>query len=142
MQGRYDSRISLSANTKIGSALLSRFDIVLVLRDMRIPTWDATIADHLLGLGSDSLPKPDCLVFLPPFYPSDIAVTVHSQSRLCVLNPWKTHPMHSMSIPCTQCTPQVSAITNPDSHMGLSQAVRSRGSLVGLDKTRHALGLC
>lgn len=38
-----------SINIGIASPLLSRFDLVFILRDERIPEWDDTIADHLLG---------------------------------------------------------------------------------------------
>lgn len=36
-------------NIGIGSPLLSRFDLVFILRDERDPEWDSEIADHLLA---------------------------------------------------------------------------------------------
>lgn len=48
MQGRYDSRVSLGVNTSLSGPLLSRFDIVLVLQDLKNPEWDETVADHIL----------------------------------------------------------------------------------------------
>lgn len=38
-----------SLNIGIASPLLSRFDLVFILRDERIPEWDSEIADHLLA---------------------------------------------------------------------------------------------
>lgn len=38
-----------SINIGIASPLLSRFDLVFILRDERIPEWDSEIADHLLA---------------------------------------------------------------------------------------------
>lgn len=38
-----------SVNIGIGSPLLSRFDLVFILRDERVPEWDAIIAEHLLS---------------------------------------------------------------------------------------------
>lgn len=38
-----------SLNIGIASPLLSRFDLVFILRDERIPEWDAVIAEHLLA---------------------------------------------------------------------------------------------
>lgn len=38
-----------SINIGIASPLLSRFDLVFILRDERIPEWDDAIADHLLA---------------------------------------------------------------------------------------------
>lgn len=38
-----------SVNIGIASPLLSRFDLVFILRDERIPEWDDAIADHLLA---------------------------------------------------------------------------------------------
>lgn len=38
-----------SINIGIASPLLSRFDLVFILRDERIPDWDNAIADHLLA---------------------------------------------------------------------------------------------
>lgn len=53
-----------SINIGIATPLLSRFDLVFILRDERIPEWDDAIADHLLaqvttgyselGIGRDS----------------------------------------------------------------------------------------
>lgn len=38
-----------SVNIGIATPLLSRFDLVFILRDERIPEWDDAIADHLLA---------------------------------------------------------------------------------------------
>lgn len=38
-----------SINIGIATPLLSRFDLVFILRDERIPEWDDAIADHLLA---------------------------------------------------------------------------------------------
>ena len=48
MQGRYDPRVSLGVNTSLSGPLLSRFDIVLVLQDLKNPDWDETVANHIL----------------------------------------------------------------------------------------------
>lgn len=37
-----------SLNIGVASPLLSRFDIVLILRDERNPDWDNRVADHIL----------------------------------------------------------------------------------------------
>ena len=67
LQGEYDVRSSLSENVKLGNPLLSRFDIVLVLRDMRIPSWDEAVADHLLGLDTETRRGPSDLVIVALF---------------------------------------------------------------------------
>lgn len=38
-----------TVNIGIASPLLSRFDLVFILRDERVPEWDAIIAEHLLS---------------------------------------------------------------------------------------------
>lgn len=48
-QGKYDQKVSLGVNTSLSGPLLSRFDIVLVLQDMKNPEWDETVADHILN---------------------------------------------------------------------------------------------
>ncbi|XP_050090083.1 DNA helicase MCM9-like [Anopheles aquasalis] len=45
-----DGEGTSAANIGIGGPLLSRFDIVLILRDIRAPDWDADIASHLLSM--------------------------------------------------------------------------------------------
>ena len=46
--GRMDEDSSISVNVGMASPLLSRFDIVLVLRDNMNETWDSVVADYLL----------------------------------------------------------------------------------------------
>uniref|UniRef100_A0A182QTC7 DNA helicase MCM9 n=1 Tax=Anopheles farauti TaxID=69004 RepID=A0A182QTC7_9DIPT len=45
-----DGEGTSAANIGIGGPLLSRFDMVLILRDIRAADWDADIATHLLAL--------------------------------------------------------------------------------------------
>lgn len=44
----YDPRHSIAVNTALPGPLLSRFDIVLVLQDVKDPHHDATVAAHIL----------------------------------------------------------------------------------------------
>ena len=48
-QGAYDAQQPLSVNTGIGAPLLSRFDVLLVLRDARDAEWDGQVCDHILA---------------------------------------------------------------------------------------------
>uniref|UniRef100_A0A182M8Y0 DNA helicase MCM9 n=1 Tax=Anopheles culicifacies TaxID=139723 RepID=A0A182M8Y0_9DIPT len=45
-----DGEGTSAANIGIGGPLLSRFDMVMILRDIRAADWDADIANHLLAL--------------------------------------------------------------------------------------------
>ncbi|KAI4976178.1 hypothetical protein ZWY2020_049785 [Hordeum vulgare] len=48
-KGQYDSNESLSVNTTLSGPLLSRFDIVLVLLDIKDPKLDGIISSHILA---------------------------------------------------------------------------------------------
>ena len=52
-RGTFDDRESLAVNTGLAPPLLSRFDVVLVLRDARDPEWDER-ASHILGETSEN----------------------------------------------------------------------------------------
>ena len=47
-KGNYDPGRSLAANTGLSGPLLSRFDIVLLLMDMKNPKWDEHVSSHIL----------------------------------------------------------------------------------------------
>ena len=47
-QGKYDHDLDLTINTALGSALLSRFDVILALLDTRDERWDEKVAEQLL----------------------------------------------------------------------------------------------
>lgn len=47
-KGTYDPSLDLSDNTLIGPALLSRFDLVLVLLDRPEKEWDKLVSTYLL----------------------------------------------------------------------------------------------
>ena len=49
--------MSLGVNTSLSSPLLSRFDIVLVLQDLKNPEWDATVADHILSAPTSAVSR-------------------------------------------------------------------------------------
>ena len=48
-KGKFDPDLDLATNTAIASPLLSRFDLVLVLRDVPSPEWDDKVATFLLN---------------------------------------------------------------------------------------------
>lgn len=47
-KGQFDASVDLAANTAIGSPLLSRFDIVLLMHDIPNKEWDISVSTHLL----------------------------------------------------------------------------------------------
>ncbi|KAK9809449.1 hypothetical protein WJX73_009223 [Symbiochloris irregularis] len=46
---RYNPQESVGANTGLTGPLLSRFDAILLMRDLPQPVWDAAAADHILS---------------------------------------------------------------------------------------------
>lgn len=55
-KGRYDPRKSLAHNTGLSEALLSRFDLVLLLQDTLNPEWDSVVSEHILAGHQNSAP--------------------------------------------------------------------------------------
>jgi DNA replicative helicase MCM subunit Mcm2 (Cdc46/Mcm family) len=51
-KGKYDPRMPLDVNLALGSPLLSRFDLILVLVDKRDDTTDKRLTEHILGFQS------------------------------------------------------------------------------------------
>ncbi|BDA40702.1 probable DNA helicase MCM9 [Coccomyxa sp. Obi] len=48
-KGSYNPRDSLETNTGLSGPLLSRFDLVVVLKDAKSAEWDATVSEHILA---------------------------------------------------------------------------------------------
>lgn len=46
--GKYDDDLDLTGNLSIATPLLSRFDLILVLRDVQNSDWDRVLADFIL----------------------------------------------------------------------------------------------
>lgn len=57
--GHLDSSQSLSLNLALPSPLLSRFDVVLMLKDAYDKDWDNLIADYILSGKSEHVAKLD-----------------------------------------------------------------------------------
>jgi DNA helicase MCM9 len=47
-KGKYNSSNSITLNTSIASPLLSRFDIIFVLKDTQVEEWDRAVSSHIL----------------------------------------------------------------------------------------------
>lgn len=58
LSAMYESDGMAALNIGIASPLLSRFDIVLILRDERNPEWDDQVADHVLNHKPDGGGQP------------------------------------------------------------------------------------
>ena len=51
-RGRYDADLSVAENINLPPTILSRFDLIFVIRDIPDPSLDEKIADHILSLRS------------------------------------------------------------------------------------------
>ncbi|EDQ88886.1 uncharacterized protein MONBRDRAFT_32709 [Monosiga brevicollis MX1] len=57
-KGSYDVESSLSINVAMASPLLSRFDIIMVLLDVKNAEWDTVVSDFILGECSERTSNP------------------------------------------------------------------------------------
>ena len=48
LQGGFKPQESIAENARLSGPLLSRFDVVLALRDLPDKEWDTAAADHIL----------------------------------------------------------------------------------------------
>ena len=58
--GRYDDLAALEDNIELQTTILSRFDLIFIVKDQRIRERDALIANHVLGIHRQGgNPNPD-----------------------------------------------------------------------------------
>ena len=88
-KGCYDPSLDLSDNTLIGPALLSRFDLVLVLLDRPEKEWDKRVSTYLLqqALGQHSISKED---EMPNEFLQEYILYVRDQLKPVMSNAAKT----------------------------------------------------
>eukprot|EP01043_Picozoa_sp_COSAG02_P020923 COSAG02_NODE_1047_length_14982_cov_4.007929_4_plen_513_part_00 len=61
-KGKYNSSNSISLNTTIASPLLSRFDMIFVLKDNQVQEWDRAVSSHILRDSSGADSEHECAV--------------------------------------------------------------------------------
>jgi DNA helicase MCM9 len=61
-KGKYNSSNSISLNTTIASPLLSRFDMIFVLKDNQVQEWDRAVSSHILRDSSGADSEHECEV--------------------------------------------------------------------------------
>ena len=54
-KGKFDESQSLSVNLALASPLLSRFDLVFVVMDLKRPEWDRDVSSYILNSATDSI---------------------------------------------------------------------------------------
>lgn len=64
LNNRYDVHSDISTNTAIGSPLLSRFDIILILMDSPDKQWDTLVSTFLLKVVVTTCDWSECVPVL------------------------------------------------------------------------------
>eukprot|EP00281_Chroomonas_sp_CCMP1168_P034821 CAMPEP_0206243994 /NCGR_PEP_ID=MMETSP0047_2-20121206/17908_1 /ASSEMBLY_ACC=CAM_ASM_000192 /TAXON_ID=195065 /ORGANISM="Chroomonas mesostigmatica_cf, Strain CCMP1168" /LENGTH=655 /DNA_ID=CAMNT_0053669159 /DNA_START=13 /DNA_END=1977 /DNA_ORIENTATION=+ len=57
-KGKFNPDSSIGVNCALGSPLLSRFDVVLILIDAKDEVWDKAVSDHVLQFNCPDAPPP------------------------------------------------------------------------------------
>jgi DNA replication licensing factor MCM5 len=81
--GRYDDLAALEDNIELQTTILSRFDLIFIVKDQRIRERDAMIANHVLSIHRQGGQQPGgALQQQPPFLTHSAQLSFLSSSNI------------------------------------------------------------
>lgn len=96
VMGRYDSSLTFAENVDLSDPILSRFDILAVVKDTVNPIQDENLAEHVVTTHALSHPEADPRDFANPMYPADHsgndALDSDTEDAMDVNAKWVTGP--------------------------------------------------
>ncbi len=130
--GRYEPHLNIGENINLSYPILSRFDLIFILRDTPQPDTDARMSEHILGLHRTRL-NPEAAPFPPDFLRKYIS---YAKRIIPELTPDAVKELHEfyLKMRARSGTPEVAVAITPRQLEGLVRLAEARARAFLRDK--------
>ncbi len=122
--GRYEPHLNVLDNISLSVAILSRFDLIFILRDIPQAESDARMSEHILGLHKSQL-SPEAAPFAPDFLRKYIS---YAKRMVPALSPEAVKELHDfyLKMRAKSGTQEVAVAITPRQLEGLIRLAEAR----------------